>query len=332
MLIKRYRRQIVHPDSEAMSQFLEFNIEGSNSVYTDVVNEHLHACCLMRDDNRVVGRFALYVNDQLEHQGQPAICIGAYVCSEEEEAVRHLLSWAIELSSELGFKYCIGPMNGSTWYQYRFSIGSSQPKFGMDICNPNFYNQQFVDAGFERISNYFSGIEKIGTADIKEDKRLETHFRDKGLKTRSLNMEKLEDELFKIAEFSNEAFQNNFLFTPIEKSLFVQNYLKMASVMDSEFIQLTEDEKGQMCSLLFAIKDYKDKSGDTLVIKTIAAKRGFRYKGLSTYLVRKMTREAKKEGYKFVIHALMHESNMSLITSMKYATRISEYALYGRAI
>ncbi len=326
------REQINLKDRKAVQRFLSFNPDGGVLSLATVENPYLEACYLLMEDNQVVGRFALYRNDLLSYEGQTVICIGSYACVQREGIGSSLLRWAIGLCQSRDYGYCVGPMHGSTWETYRFGTDNKNPLFMMDIQQPHYYVQQFEEAGFRTIANYTSALELVTPENIRDIQAMDSYFTMRGFKVRSLDITHLEKELYAVADFSNEAFKDNFLFTPIERELFVQKYAKLSAMMDPQYIWIAEDTAGKICSILFALKDMSASQGETLVIKTVAAKPGFQYRGLTTYLVRKLTKTTFDDGYKKIVHAFMHTDNLSSNASKKFGETIREYSLFALAL
>ena len=328
-----FKQLSFQPTDPEFDLFQRFPLEQKLSTHSEqLVNEHLLSCHLMLKGDQVLGRFALYVNQALKYKGFPAICIGAYACIVNEKVADHLLQWALNLCAELGYDYCLGPMNGSTWYPYRFSTQATVNPFAMDLVNPLYYNKQFKDAGFKSVAKYNSSVEKGKVSDHKSETDFEEHFNSKGIKVRNLDLENLEEELTKLGQFSNEAFQDNFLFTPIKIEKFISNYSRLKRYMDADFILIAENNKREICSMIFALKDPQDCTDKTLIMKTIAARKDYKYRGLTTFLSLRLMDQARTKGYNRFIHALMHEGNSSLRTSLKSGTTINQYALYGKKI
>ena len=72
-------------------------------------------CLLLLNEDKISGRLALYENKDLVYNSTPSITIGNYECIDDNEASAILLESAFDLARQKGYKYVIGPMNGSTW-------------------------------------------------------------------------------------------------------------------------------------------------------------------------------------------------------------------------
>jgi len=298
----------------------------------EVINEHLLSCHVLLDEGIPVGRFAIYKNDELKYMNKSAVCVGAYACIDDDFIASRLLTHAEEICAELGYEFMVGPMNGSTWNKYRFKTSNPADSFFLDVNNPVYYNKQFEEAGFSVIGNYFSNLDESLKYDDAQLDKFRNHYEDKGAIIRNIDLLNLEIELEKIAEFSNIAFANNFLFTPIAQSQFVQKYLQLGALMDAKFIWIVEDKNSEIQAVCFAIKDVTDLTGKTIIIKTIAARPGTPFKGIATFLCRNLIRFGKSLGYERIVHALILEDNLSLNASEKYGNSYCEYNLFGKSL
>ncbi len=293
-------------------------------------NPHLQACYVLLDGEIPVGRFAIYNNTELLFGKKKALCIGSYECVDDQDTANYLLEYAKKICVEAGYNFVIGPMNGSTWESYRFSLENKEDSFFMDLNQHCYYNEQFLKTGFGKIAEYRSNVDEDLKYDLQQLDRFEVYYKSKGASFRHLDLDNVDVELFRIAEFCNLAFANNFLFTSIEPMQFVKKYIAIAGLFDPELIWIVENNVGKIQAILFAIPDHNDPSGNTLVLKTMASLPGTSFKGVTTYLARKTNQLAKAKGYQKIIHALFIKDNFSQKASLKYATGChKDYALYG---
>lgn len=311
---------------------LTANIYGATQFTSsfDSENPFLHSCYVLLQEQQAVGRFAIYINPALRCDGNPSICIGAYACYPDDNIAMTLMQHAKRICKELGYNYAVGPMNGSTWDAYRFSLNEDKDSFLMDVHQPSYYNSQFTNSGFEQIASYKSNVLIDLSFDQTQLDKFESYFLNKGACFRNISMTKVEDELYDIARFCNQAFADNFLFTETDPAEFIRKYMKAAPYFDPSLIWIVENDEGAIQALLFAIPDKLDPSGETLIIKTMACLPNTKFRGVSTYLARKSKQIAVERGFKKIIHALFLDDNLSEKASKNMnAMTHKQYALYG---
>ena len=291
---------------------------------------YLEGCYVLLRNRMPVARFSFYENPELRYLDQSTACIGSYECISDLVISNKLITYAKELASSKGYQWLIGPMEGSTWNSYRFSLDNKYPNFFLEPYHHSYYNDHFIKGGFEPIAQYFSKRDHKLEYDREKLESFEKHYKDKGAIFRNLNSNNLETELEKIAAFSIEAYSNNFLYTPITINDFAKKYLKIKQYLDPELVWIVEDGTGDIQALAFSLKDYYDAKGETLIIKSLARKKSSPYRGIGSVLVQKTIQTAIQSGYKNIIHAFMIKDNTSLQISKKHeAEPFVSYNLYG---
>jgi len=318
-------RITILPEDKEFNVFA--NTLGGNGF---LFNEHFLSAHYLKQGGNIVGRFALYENSLLRFKGDRALCIGYYACIDEDSVAETLLSWAEDMCIKKGYNQLIGPMDGSTWYDYRLSRGPEGGVFMMDINNPDYFNQQFVSSGFQKIATYYTSVDELMDKYHLSD-ALKARIASKGLTIRCLDKANISDELGKIADFCNVAFAKNFLFTPIDRQKFVDKYLPLERLLDPKLILMAEDKDGVICSLIFMLRDVSDPAG-TVIMKTVAGLPGHKYIGLTSYLAHMCANKLRVQGVDRIIYAFMHADNSSFATASKVGSAIKEYAIYAKHV
>lgn len=293
--------------------------------------EYLRMACLMYNESgKLAGRFALYDNHDLHHKGQRAVCIGNYECIDDMAASRAMLDKAVKEAAVFGAPLLLGPMNGSTWENFRFTDFQDEHDFFLEPYNHSYYNTQFIDYGFEKIATYFSAFQKELHYEREGLEELEQQFLEQGFRIRNIRLDAYEAEIERIHAFSNEAFSANFLFTPFSRESFMSKYLPLAKFIDPEYVLLAEDAEGKLAAFIFCVRNMMDKKNKTLIIKSVARKPGKQYAGLGNIIGNKINERAARDGYIGIIHALMYEKGSSMPSSRKRGGQIIKtYSLYA---
>ena len=154
----------------------------------DPVLQHLEGCYTLLIEDKPVGRFALYENPDMRYLNETAISIGSYECVEDTDVSEVLLEHAKTLSRNKGYKWLIGPMEGSTWNSYRFSDDNDQPNFFMEPYHHAFYNEHFLNEDFGEIAHYYTNLVEALDFDIDKIIETEKHFKLQGASFRKLDM------------------------------------------------------------------------------------------------------------------------------------------------
>lgn len=296
------------------------------------VREHLSACYFAEANGKIIGRACLFRNADLL-EGKKAATIGHYEFTNNEVEAYAFLSFLEKEAKQAGCDFLIGPMNGSTWENYRFSLRNDSPNFLLEPFNHEYYNEQFRQAGFETVASYYSNKENSLVRDFEAVLEHETEFLAKGLRIRPIDTENYESELDKLYSFTARAFSDNYLYTPISEAYFKKKYREALPVIRPEFVLIGEEAGGTVVGFVFAYPDLLNKEEKSIVVKTLARDPDPKWKGLGEILGNRVLRAAAAEGFSSQVHAFMKDTNRSVKTSERFhGHRFKTYALYGKEI
>ncbi|MCW8962575.1 MAG: GNAT family N-acetyltransferase [Gammaproteobacteria bacterium] len=296
------------------------------------VDEHL---LLMDDEGMPLGRCSLWWREVPEHDAYQLGAIGHYA-SVDDSSAETLLQYACKRLQEQGCQLAVGPMDGNTWRSYRFvTDAGSEPAFFLEPENPKEYPDQWLASGFEPLATYTSAINPdLSEKDARIEKALK-RFNDRGVRIRSLRLDDFDKELETIYAISVMSFRDNYLYTPIDKNEFIEQYQKVKPYVQPELTFIAEID-GRAVAFLFAIPDLaqaqRGERPDTVIIKTVAVLPERASRGLGSLLVGYAQYVAHEAGFKRAIHALMHETNISGNISAHYATTMRRYTLFGKQL
>lgn len=265
-------------------------------------------------------RLTLY-RDGPDWQGLPSCAIGGFSC-DTAEAGAALLTRVIGLCRAEGARALIGPMDGNTWHSYRFVTESDgRPPFLMEPGGKPQALEAFTAAGFTPISHYFSA--SVRTAEVASTPlpRID------GLHVEAWDGSDPEALFTQVHALSCQAFSGNPFYKPIDLDAFLQLYLPFVPMMKRELILFARDDQGGLAGFLFGIPNYAEgPAPGAAILKTYASLR----KGAGFALSSHFYHAAQGLGYAKVIHALMHEDNLSALRSaMNGAEIFRRYALMG---
>lgn len=255
--------------------------------------------------------------------GARTAALGAFVCDAPEAGSRLIREAIARLKAE-GFAAVLGPMDGSTWAKHRLVVESDgRPPFLLEPENPAHYVEAFEHSGLKIVSRYVSAVRQANVA-------VNQSAAPTGLRLRNFDPDKAEEELTRIHALSLEAFASNTFYQPIGLDEFLGSYRPVLKAVDPELVLLAEDEAGELKAFLFAIPNLAEGSKPkSVILKTYAS----RVKGGGSMLANAFHERARKRGYSDVIHALMHESNLSATHSGNTGGHVfRRYAIWGGRI
>jgi len=296
--------------------------------------EYLYACLLLMHNNKVQARLAIYNNPQLKYENKNVVCVGNFECINDVNVANEILNYSQKLAKDkLNANYVIGPMNGSTWDNYRYSASNDTPLFFLEPEHHLYYNNLFVKNGFALISKYISSIDKQMHCNAPEILQREKQLIEQGVSFNKIDLNDYENELKKIYQLSVDAFKSNFLYTPISWETFKAKYISISKFINPEYVIIAHDMHKNAIGFIFCIDDLYNRTEKSLIIKTLARVNKKEYSGLGNVLGDYVIRNAVNNNYKSIIHAFMIEHAASSKLSVNYAGEIfKNYTLYGKSI
>lgn len=275
-----------------------------------------------------VARACLYVNPELKWEQKHVPCIGNFECIRNMETAKKLLAAIEQYAYSMGFPGIVGPMNGSTFNQYRFPTSGIDSPFFSEDYYPDYYYYFWEDCGYKNISNYLSCQAKLNF-DVSDQSFLTTLKNPAGnINFRPVSLENFEKELKEIHALVTKSFVTNKFYTPITQENFLNQYLPFKKHINPDFFWLAE-QSGSTLAIIYCLPDYYSKK--RLIIKTILVDPAFRRLGIMQQLGKIIYKMADEHQYTSVIHAYMQEQNGSVSLSEKFGGKsIRSYALYGK--
>lgn len=323
--------------SDNEEDFLSFpKILYEGDLFYTTKSEDISGCekiFVVKEKNKILARAGLINNKKLIYPSEEKQCDGAIVqigffeCINDIDAAKFLFSEIKTYALQKGYKYLIGPINGSTWKKYRVTLPSNNPPFLLDNYNKPYYAELFEKCGFETIGNYTSSICKNLDRDYSRLDKFTKIFEQKGIKIRKFNPNRFDEDIRKIYEISIRSFVNNFLYTPIEFEEFYKMYEPVKNFLNPEWVLMADNKRGEAIAFIFGFDNLYDRNEKSLIIKTLAQIPDYEYRGVGSYLTEYIHKKAYEADYKNVIHALMHSNNVS--ANILAGEIYHEYRLYG---
>jgi hypothetical protein len=286
------------------------------------------------NEGRALAHGSIWWHDTPKLDGRRVGAIGHFAAEEAASAERLLGHLCARLTAE-GCCIAVGPMDGNTWRKYRLVVWRGiEPPFFLDVDNTDELPDYFRAAGFQPISAYYSTVVEDIAVEDPRVKRVAERLGRLGVRIRSLDPARMEDELRAIHHLSLLAFQNAFLYSPIAEGDFLAIYRPMLPRVDPRLVLIAE-HAGRVVGYMFSVPNLSEASrGEplrSLVVKTAAVMPDRAYGGLGALLLAQVHRRAVDLGLTRAVHALMHASNASRALSGHWQAReIRRYELFAR--
>lgn len=293
-----------------------------------IPDENLYACLKVFRNGGPRGYLAVYNNPGILHQDKATMQLGNFECINDAEVAKALLDAACGIASEQDAAVVLGPMEGSTWNNYRFKTSSAGvPAFITEMQHPAYYPELWQLAGFRSVASYVSN--RATVMPVHEDS---VFFTDQGLTVRRLDPERLEAELDHVYPLCHAAFAQSPYFSPIPREAFVAKLMQLKPLLGKSFTRIVDDAQGTPQAFILCLPDMLASTGRRLIVKTAAKSPDCHITGLITMLNQSIMNEAYDEGFREAIHAFIHVNNRSLRRSHQFAGRtIRKYSLFAKA-
>ncbi len=302
------------------------------TLSSDGDNEYIINQLVLFERAEPVAGLCLYANPGVHHGQLKTLQVGNYECIESDRIAKKLFETVFDYGRQNGYAYILGPMNGSTWYNYRFKSTFDNPNFFLEAYHQPYYLKQFADSGFDVVSRYISAVDYQMDFHAGSLQQIENKLIEQGVVFRLLNIDNLENELKQVHKLSISAFTNNAYYTPLSWESFWEKNKKLASRLDPQLF-LVAEKNGEIIAYLFAIEDYFNTSIKQVVVKTLAVKAGREYQGTGFILLNKLIAHLRENKYRSIVHAYMFEDNTVIRMSGKYSHELySRYSLFGRKL
>lgn len=217
-------------------------------------------CFLAYDDNKkIVGRIAAILNNNSnEFNKANDGFFGFFDCINDQDTANALVDAASDWLIEKKVDSIIGPVNPTTNETCGLLIeGFRQPPVAMMTYNKPYYLQLLENAGFHKKVDLIAYNLLVSDHNEKAT-RLENAFRErlkrKGITVRTVNMKKFKEEVRKVKEVYNSAWDKNLGFVPMTDKEFAYMAKDMKLILDPDFCLIAEHE-GKFVGFALGIPD-----------------------------------------------------------------------------
>lgn len=296
-----------------------------------IAEEHFDIGLIITDtDDKIGAACVVYHNKYWSHNDMEILGFGNLLCLNDQVIFNAIAGAVIAYAAEQQYKKIIGPINGSTWSNYRVALESNNEPYFLDLTHPPYYTELFTQSKLSLDCKYYTFRDDELKIDFEKYHLLKEKARTQNIEIRNIDPADFEAELKLIHTFSLEAFSGNYLYSPIAFESFRDKYLSVLPVLKPELVYMSM-QQDKLVGLLFAVQNISDKGKRGIVLKTIA--RLPAYDGLAGLLGAELYLQLKKLGYEYALHAFMNETNKSVNLSRQFnGSKVKGYGLYGALI
>ncbi len=316
---------------------------------------------IAKKDGKIAGRIAGIINDNHNkfHNDKVGF-FGFFECINDKKISKQLFDKAMEFSKENGMDTLRGPMNPSTNDECGLLIdGFDKPPVMLMTYNPEYYIKLYEDYGFEKAKDLLAlwidrDVIKNEQMMSKLKRISEMILKKENLTIRKVNLKDFKNEVQRVREVFNDAWEMNWGFVPMteEEFNFIAGNLKLA--VDPMYVEFAEiDGKTVGFSLALpdvnqAIKGLNGKLFPTGVFKFLmnkkkinqlrviimGIKKDYQKKGIDAIFYRDIIRDANSRGIKGAEISWVLEDNYAMKqTAEKLGAKVYKtYRIYDKKI
>jgi len=223
-------------------------------------HEHSSVQLFLAYDNREIkGRIAAILNNNHNSYNNVADgFFGFFDCVDNDEVAGALFTAAATWLKDKGVKNITGPVNPSTNEPCGLLIeGFDKPAVAMMVYNKPYYSKLLETYGFTKnidLLAYDIAIDEMNDRPVKLEKALTERLQRNNITIRHLNMKDFKNEVAKVKEVYNAAWDKNLGFVPFTDNEF--NYLAkdLKMIVDKKLCLLAE-HNGKIVGFALAIPD-----------------------------------------------------------------------------
>lgn len=314
-----------------------------------------------RKNGNIVGRIAGIINDNHNkfHEDKTGF-FGFFECINDQKVANKLFEKAVQFSKENGMDNLRGPVNPSINDECGLLIDSfDKPPVMLMPYNPEYYSGLLESFGFKKAKDLHAlwiSKDVVNNEPMmkKLDRISDMILKKENLTVRKVNMKDFTNEVLRIMEVFNDAWEKNWGFVPMTKEefMFVAANLKLA--VEPAYVEFAEID-GKTVGFSLALPDINQaikglngklfpfgvfkfllnkKKIDRLRVIIMGVKKDYQKKGIDAIFYRNIIREANKRGIKGAEISWVLEDNYAMKqTAEKLGAKVYKtYRMYDFGI
>lgn len=316
---------------------------------------------LAKKNGEIAGRIAGIINDNHNkfHNDKVAF-FGFFECINDKNVSKLLFDKAAEFAKENGMYTLRGPVSPSTNDECGLLVdGFDQPPVMLMTYNPEYYIKLIEDYGFHKAKDLYAlwiskDVIKNEQMMSKLDRISEMILKKENLKVRKVNLKDFKNEVQKVREVFNDAWEMNWGFVPMteEEFNFIAKNLKLA--VDPMYVEFAEID-GKTIGFSLALPDVNQaikglngklfpfgiikflknkKKINQLRVIIMGIKKEYQKKGIDAIFYRDIIRDANNRGIRGAEISWVLEDNLAMKqTAEKLGAEVYKtYRIYDKTL
>ena len=234
-----------------------------NSQFDAQRNPFLDHCAyelfLLEERDEIIGRVAAFIDTlAVDFWGEPIGLFGYYECVDDQAASSTLLVAAQDWLQSHGMTSMRGPW---TFVSQEWGLvveGFDEPPVIMAPHNPRYYDRQMTDFGLKKVKDLLcyqvdarTGYQ-VPERILKLTDRVAERY---GVKVRSIDMKRYDEEVETILELSNATITGNWGYSPVTDAEARAVGRDLKQIVQPEGVLIAEDQEGRAIGFAIALPD-----------------------------------------------------------------------------
>lgn len=258
--------------------------------------------------------------------------IGFFECKNNSEYFKKISDAALRHLEKNHKNNIYGPVNLTTWQNFRVSYPEKYPPFYLEPFTRAFYKKLFAGYGFKvnwRNISTAQAAEETGFGAYRDYFK---YLKKSGFMFEEVKKENLLQAMDEIRNIIIKSFKNTALFINISLEEFIYNFkgVLLSKKGNNYFLQIARDKNKKAAAFLWGAQDLYSAKGKRLVLKTMGVLPEFENIGMGRALFYTAYLRAKKENLPKIIFSTMRADNEKIIKLAGSEQKIyREYEAYG---
>jgi hypothetical protein len=213
-----------------------------------------------------VGRITAHIDENYNtFHGEKTGFFGFFESINDQSVANSLFDTASQWLKERGMNKILGPMSFNTNDVCGLLIDDfSSPPVVMMSYNPKYYVQLLENYGFVKAKDLLAYIIEVTNEWLKFARRLEERLsrlakraQENGFTIRDVNLKDLDNEVKKLREIYNEAWEKNWGFVPMTEKEFYKLAKELKTIVEPTLVKIVE-YKGEPAAFGLMIPDVNE--------------------------------------------------------------------------
>jgi len=233
---------------------------------------------------------------------------GFFEFVEDGKTAKYLWEKAKNFCKTNNRKNIIGPINGTTWGNFRMVLPNKNQPFFSEPFYGKYYYEFFKNSDFEIIQKNLSNIHYLKNNDFNKYELKHQNCKNLGFKFEALSGDK--ETLKLIYKITQKTFKNTLCFVPISWEEFLFQFADLNKNLGEKNRSIIIKKDKKIVAFCFAFVDlFSEKQ---IIVKTMAVDPKFQGQGIASATFYEIYKKAKNQNFESIIFSTMKTNHQEI--------------------